>query len=246
MGWIADAARINRMRGSSGSSGSSSAAAAIRDTMTSSEANKISQSMYPNTTVGFSSDAGGAYGDSGVGSGAPNAGKTVSILDYLRGSRTKDDAGIVSGLYDSSSGGSGRSSASQLDYLDADWAAYYGMDRSTAYAEAMQNTSYQRTMKDMIKAGLNPAAMFGNGANTNTAFYMGSPASSGGGGGGGGSSRSSGSGKSNYLFSKNVYDGLGTLGGIAAVAITKKPYAYSSGRSIAQGVARGISSIFKK
>ena len=165
----------------------------------------------------------------------------------------RDDLGIVSGLYDDKhySRGPG-ASAKGLSYLNADWAAYYGMDASTAYAEAMQNTTYQRTMKDMQAAGLNPALMFANGANTNTSFYMGSPASSGGGGGGGGSSSGSssyGSSSASQLFSKDAYKIIGEVGGIAAAAISKRPYNYSSGKSLAQGamrLANSISNVFRR
>lgn len=219
----------------------------------SSDANKISQSMYPNTTVGFSSakSLSGAYGNSGIGAGAPNAGKPTTgqrLLSRLKGSGL-DDIGIVSGLYDDGHSSRGSSARQSLEYKDADWSAYYGMDASTAYAEAMQNTSYQRTVKDMQRAGLNPAVMFGNGANTNTAFYMGSPASSGGGGGGGGSgyssARSASSGASGQLFSKDAYSTIAEVSGVAAAAITKRPYNYNSGKAIAQGVMRVANTLSK-
>ena len=112
-------------------------------------------------------------------SAAAATSRRVSILDYLPDRPPRDDIGIVSGLYDDHGGssGSGSSSAKKvIPYKNADWAAHYGMDAGTAYAESMQNTTYQRTIKDMQAAGLNPAVMFANGANTNTSFYMGTPA----------------------------------------------------------------------
>lgn len=47
------------------------------------------------------------------------------------------------------SGFSGSISAPSLDYFNADLAKHYGMDQTTAYNEALSNTSYQRAVKDM-------------------------------------------------------------------------------------------------
>ncbi len=158
----------------------------------------------------------------------------------------RDDIGIVSGLYDDHGGSSGSSSAQQLQYKNADWAAYYGMNASTAYAEAMQNSTYQRTVKDMQAAGLNPAVMFGNGANTNTAFYMGVPAASGGSSGGssGSSSGRAAAARSGKLFSPKMYSTISEVAGVAAAAITRRPWNYSSGKAIAQGAMRIANNLF--
>lgn len=50
-----------------------------------------------------------------------------------------------------------------IDYLNADIAKHYGMSKETAYQEAMANSSYQRAVADMQRAGLNPATIFGAG-----------------------------------------------------------------------------------
>nr|CAI9750270.1 pilot protein for DNA ejection [Microvirus sp.] len=103
----------------------------------------------------------------------------------------------------------GNSSGKSLDYTNADLAKHYGMSRETAYQEALSNTSYQRSVKDMQAAGLNPAALFGAGrvSGADGVSYV-SPVSSGGYGyaSQSGSGYSRGSAKSTYRVNNGVYN----------------------------------------
>ena len=129
-----------------------------------------------------------------------------------------------------------------FDYLNADLAKYYGMSKSTAYQEALENTAYQRAMKDMKAAGLNPAVMFGsgraNGAGSNV--Y---PSS--GGSGGSYSRRSGGSSSKGDLFSPGVYGAISAIGGLIGIATTKKPDGYWIGSSVSQGAMHLMNAAYK-
>lgn len=138
------------------------------------------------------------------------------------------------------SGGSDASPA--LDYYQAALAGHYGMDASTAYQEALSNTSYQRSVQDMLNAGLNPAALFAAGRVSGAqgvgyATQLGSgfvPSS-----GGGGSARSK------YVFGKGLYQALQVVGGGLAVAATKHASSYFAGQSAAKGIMQAINGLFR-
>lgn len=132
-----------------------------------------------------------------------------------------------------------------FDYLDAPWASAYQMSRETAYSEALNNTAYQRAVKDMQKAGLNPAVIFGagNGYTAGVPAYVSSgtsapvlPASSRSASSGSGRSKSSGK-----LFSSSAYSVMSALGGIVGALATKSAGGYWIGTSLTQGAMSALS-----
>lgn len=132
---------------------------------------------------------------------------------------------------------------SVLNYLNADLAQYYGMSKATAYQEALSNTSYQRAVKDMKDAGLNPAVLFGSGhaQSANSSIYASERRS------GGGSSRrygrgSSGNGK---LFSGSAYAAISAIGGLIGLATTKNPTGFWVGSTTAQGTMGLLDAVYQ-
>lgn len=134
----------------------------------------------------------------------------------------------------------GAPSAQSLDYLNADLAKYYGMSKETAYSEALSNTAYQRAVKDMQAAGLNPAVLFGAGR-ADAADGVSYIRSDSRGSGGSGSRRSSGGKSSGKLFSGSAYSVMSALGGIVGAAATKSAGGYWLGTSLAQGAMSALS-----
>lgn len=128
-----------------------------------------------------------------------------------------------------------------FDYLDAPWASAYQMSRETAYSEALNNTAYQRSVKDMQKAGLNPAVLFGagNGSTAGVPAYVSSglyPSASSGRSGSSGRSKSS-----DKLFSSSAYSVMSALGGIVGALATKSAGGYWIGTSLTQGAMSALS-----
>lgn len=135
-----------------------------------------------------------------------------------------------------------------FDYLDAPWASAYQMSKETAYSEALHNTSYQRAVKDMQKAGLNPAVIFGagNGNVAGVPAYVSSPSSGSRASGRPGSGHSSSSRKSSEkLFSSSAYSVMSALGGIVGALATHSAGGYWIGTSLTQGAMSALSLLSK-
>lgn len=212
---------------------------------------------YPHVTLG---DAVGTFGDSllqgfknvvtpwnadfsGFRSALDNLGDDLGAFASDMVSDLNDGLdSLTSALpFDSGSSAAGVAgltlSPATFDYLNAELAGAYGMDRNTAYQEALANTSYQRAVQDMQRAGLNPAAIFGNGRGSvaSGVGYVGSASSA------------SGYAKSqDKLFSTEDFGFIASLSGLVTAVATKNPSNFWLGQQGAQAVMQVLNGLDSK